>query len=171
MLETRVTVEDKGAKDIFRVMRELDDLDLTIGFQGDDGREQYPRTRVSVAQVALFNEFGTIDMPARGFLRSTMREQGDTIAQLFADNLKPVFELKRKPIPALELVGAGIVRLVKKKILTSRAWAAPNALSTLQRKGFNKPPLIDTSKMIAALSWAVRRKTGIGAGLILSMGK
>lgn len=162
---TSITYKDLGAKKIFEQLADLGTYDLTIGFQGVEGREFHPEAKVSLATVALFNEYGTINMPARSFLRSTMKEKADVIVRLFAENTAQVATGEATAIEALRRTGNGIVALVKEKILTSRQWAVPNTEATLRSKGRNKPPLIDTSYMIKNLTWAIRRD-----GLILEKG-
>src|SRR5690625_5303622 len=65
---------DHGLKAITRRMAKLDRREVTIGFHGD---EFYPDGK-SVAQVAIWNEYGTrstperpFDVPARPFMRTT----------------------------------------------------------------------------------------------------
>ena len=155
----------------------LSDAALTVGFQGPEAVEKYPRTGANVASVAMYQEYGVhrsrwppewphSGIPQRSFLRSSIFENRDKIGEKFAKATKrgigadatiggkgdPLFELGR--------VGASIVRMVKKKIRDSRSWAVRNADTTIARKGFNYP-LIETRKMLKAVSWAVRINNAI----------
>lgn len=165
-MRTTVQVNDKGLEEVVGVLAQLEGLDLTIGFQGADGAKQHPEAKVSLATIAMFNEFGTINAPARSFLRSAMRDNGDRIARIYAEELREVLMKGRKPKDALARVGSRVVALVREKIESSLLWATPNAPSTIAAKGPGKPPLIDTRYMLNHLSWAVRER-----GLIVRQGK
>jgi len=145
----------------------LSGAELVVGFQGPEAAERYKDTGANVASVAMYNEFGTpassrhAGIPQRSFLRSSVFENRDKITDKFAKATKrgigadattggkgdPLFELGR--------VGASIVRMVKTKIRGSRSWAKPNAPATVAKKGFDYP-LIETRKMLKAVSWGVR---------------
>jgi len=161
-----VKVDTDGLDEVSKNLDRLQALSLTIGFQGTDGARQHPEAKVSLATVAMFNEFGTINSPNRSFLRSTMREEGDRIARIYAEEMRAVFMQGKDPVAVLSTIGARVVGLVRDKIESSRVWATPNAPSTIRKKGVGKPPLIDTRYMLDHVSWAVRER-----GLIIKQGK
>ena len=69
--------KDMGAKKISEQLDYLGELFLTIGFQGATALALYPNksTPINVATVALYNEFGTQNAPARPFMRRTITRQ------------------------------------------------------------------------------------------------
>lgn len=152
---------DHGLVKVLANLAELKTLSLTIGFQGQTATASYP-SGVNVATVAMFMEFGTIDAPARGFLRSTMFEKRGAIAAAFAKGLAPVAEGKREPVDALAGIGHDVAEMVRDKIDRAPAWAAPLAASTVRKKGHSRP-LEETTLMRNSVTWAVRKGGAIVA--------
>jgi hypothetical protein len=154
-----VTYKDLRLKDILAKIAAVGKLALTLGFQGDKAAQLYPEG-VNVATVALYNEFGTVNAPARGFLRAAMFEFRDKIERLFAVALaRMVNTPSMSPMKALESVGRSIVQLIERKIRDSRSWAKANAPSTVAGKGFDYP-LHDSFLMSRSVTWAIRDRSG-----------
>jgi hypothetical protein len=161
---TTVTLNTRGLEVLRANLRALNDHVLTIGFQGPSGSQLYP-TGVNAATVALFNEFGTRNIPARSFLRSTLFEQRERITQIIRRAAESVVEQVAVELSAQAVIfhlgqaGREIVELVRTKMSRSRGWAKANAPSTVARKGFDFP-LHETGDLVEAVSWAVRDRTG-----------
>lgn len=169
-MSAEVKVIDHGLRPIMEALAELSQLTLTIGFQGATGAAIHPSADVPVATIALYAEFGTINAPARSFLRSTMFERRKDIARLYAVELGKVVGLKQKPVEALSNVGAGVVEMVREKINRARTWAVRNAESTIERKGHAQPLIggdaekaLVGGKMRDSVTWAVRKAGAIVA--------
>lgn len=155
-----VVADLEGLSVLEKQLDKLKGLRVTLGYQGAKGATVYAEGKdpPNVATVALWQEFGTIDIPARGFLRATMVEQSRAISETFAVELKRVFDCDnpRDPVDALAAAGARIVKLIKRKIDTSRQWATPNAPSTVAKKG-DDYPLHESDLMSESVTYAVRR--------------
>lgn len=160
--------KDLGAKKIGERLNELNNLALTIGFQGATGLTMYANGKINVATVALYNEFGTKDSPARPFMRRTINENLREIEAAFAFAFAQVVELKAKPIPAMAAVGRFIAQAMVEAIDTALSWAIPNSEGTIFAKGANRP-LIDTGLMKKSITWAVRK--GGPLGPVVKQGK
>ena len=140
------------------------DLQLTIGFQGRTGRQLYPlgfkkpgTKRVSVAQVATYQEFGTIDIPARSMLRGTLFERREDIRRSAVREFAMFMAIPHAdPVATLSRIGADVASFVAQRIERSRSWAKKNAPSTVKKKGFDNP-LHETDLMANSVTWAVRR--------------
>jgi hypothetical protein len=158
------TLVDKGLKQIQAKMKRLEQLGLTLGFQGDKAQQLY-ETGINVATAATFAEFGTQDAPARSFLRAAMFEFRDKIAKLWASGVERMLATRISAETMLEQVGREIVKLIERKIEAARSWAKPNAVSTVRGKGFDFP-LHDTFFLSRSVTWAVRDRSGA----ILSIG-
>lgn len=153
-----VTFIDRGLFDLKTELATMRKFKVTVGFQGQSGTQLYP-TGVNVATVALYNEFGTQDIPARSFIRGAINSARRSIAKFIARQYKRVFELKSTAEDALTEIGKFIAKKVKRRIDRAHKWAKRNAPSTVAKKGFNYP-LHDTEKMLESVSWAVRNEQG-----------
>lgn len=121
--------------DLGSIAKKLEGKKLRVGFfAGATEADGTP-----VAQVALWNEYGTATSPPRAFMRNTIKEKskgwGKSAAELLKGNDSGV---------ALGLMGDGIAGQVKETI--ENFTDPPNAESTVKRKGFNSP-LRDTLTM------------------------
>jgi hypothetical protein len=115
---------------------------------------------LTVAQVALYNEFGTDDgrIPERSFMRSTIKEQRKKIKTMAKKLNESVAKGKRTKKDALGLLGEELVGDIKQKIIDLRE--PENADSTLRKKdkrggGFSDNPLIDTGQMKDSIIYEV----------------
>jgi hypothetical protein len=161
-MPVEITFRDFGLALVRQRLRELGELAITVGFQGPEGAQLYP-TGVNVATVATFQEFGTRKIPQRAFLRSTFFERRDDVERIMAGAVEStITERTVPPVQALSDAGRAIVRLVERKINTSRGWAKPNRPATIAKKGFDYP-LHDTDLMARSVTWAVRRGGSIVA--------
>lgn len=163
-MSVKVTYTDKGLKELMDRLKDLQGLSITIGFQGREGGAIHPLATVPVAQIAAFNEFGTIDAPARPFLRTAIIDNKDQIAKAFAVEYAKVVEGKSAPVEASSEVGKVMVALVRKRIETANSWATPNAPSTIEKKGHARvlrggDPRKNVAEgtMLNAVTWEVRR--------------
>lgn len=146
---------DKGLQRLSETLEELKKLKVTVGVQGSDTLERYP-DGTTVAAVAQYNEFGTKDIPARGFMRRAVKGGGRQMATAAAEGLGGVVSRGEDPVDGLSPVAATLKNEVDSSLDTSSSWAAPNKPSTIRKKGPGKPPLYDTGRLRKALSWAVR---------------
>lgn len=153
-----ITYKDTGLRELRERLKALTKLSLTLGFQGESGRQKYA-TGVNVATVAMFQEFGTFRIPQRSFLRSTMFEQRERVEEIMARAATLVVH-GLGPVAALSDAGGLIAGLIKRKIDTSMGWAKRNQPSTIAAKGFNFP-LHETELMAKSVTWAVRKGRSI----------
>ena len=107
---------------------------------------------VSVAQVAAWNEFGTIHMPARPFMKQTVTENQDKVKELLWVAGQDVLNGVDTTV-ALNKVGVVAKALMQEQIDSGSF--APNAPSTIRMKG-SSHPLIDTGQMRQSVNYVVR---------------
>jgi hypothetical protein len=156
---------DKGLDLIRSKTKKLSALSLTIGYQGDKAEQLY-KTGISVATVATYQEFGTVDIPARSWLRASVFEFRDKIVRIWSIAYQRMLTTRSiSPEDMLASIGRQIVKLIERKITASRSWAKPNAPSTVAGKGFDYP-LHEEFIMSRSVTWAVRGRSGT----ILSIG-
>lgn len=134
------------------VQKYLDELDsriIQIGFQGqyDDG--------TTVAEVAAWNEYGTENAPARPFMRQTVTDKKDEIAQFQADAVAQGLKQHRNAAKTMNQIGVFMKAKVQEEIVDGKF--EPNAPSTIKKKGSSRP-LIDTSRMRQNVNYTVKNK-------------
>ena len=183
----RVTVKKKGPgiDAVFRKMRAISSLTLTVGVQGARAAKPVGRKEIrggflnldqetgeltehivtlragtNMASVAFFNEFGTRNIPQRSFLRGGIFEARADIAEEIAKAMaRYLVQPKADAVTALATVGRLAASKVRTRINTTSHWARPNAPSTVKAKGFDRP-LHNTDSLSKSLSWAVRGPGG-----------
>ena len=144
--------KDKGSKKIIRSAKDLKGSFVTIGVHGAEGEEVYPDSGVTVAEVAFWNEYGTITAPERSFIRSTIDESRQELDQLTTKFLKEIIAGKLTTEKALDKLGLKIQTLIQKKILELND--PVNAPATVARKGFNNP-LVDSRRLWRSIAYQV----------------
>lgn len=141
-----------------------------IGVGGRIGTGSVAKKGLTNAELAAIHEFGSADgrIPERSFLRSTFNANMPVYLQNLATLLERVFSGKMTVEKAFNIMGAKISTDVKKYITTGAGVPPPNAPSTLARKiakgawtkggllktKYEPRTLIDTGRMLAAITWA-----------------
>lgn len=185
----KVVDKDHGWKRMFQMARSLaGGAYAKVGILDDDkgGAQHGEGGDLTVAQIAVVNEFGTEDgkIPARSFVRATFDEQSANL-QIMAHALliQCFFGTNNMTVErALNILGAQLAAEIKKKVTTGAGVPPPNAPSTALRKaskGKTKKimgkeaktlgdamaqagalasvrTLVDTGRMINAVTWAVQ---------------
>jgi len=164
VLTSQVTYTDQGAARIFDQLRRLAELVVVVGVVGPRGQAVHPESDLSVATIALFNEFGTSTAPERSFLRSAVTEGRDDIARTYQQQVTLVVAGRRDALQALDACGRQAALLVRRKLDRAPEWAVPLSLITIKRKG-STIPLRDTDTMRKAIGWSVREGDENGASL------
>lgn len=136
---------DKVGQLLEEIIRQLDVGGLQVGFlQGATYADGTP-----VAQVAFWNEYGTTISPARPFFRRMIASESPGWGAKLAGAAKFT---NYDGVRAMSLLGEDIAGALQQSIAT---WQdPPNAKSTVERKGFNKP-LIETSHMQNSVGYQV----------------
>ncbi|MCK5090718.1 MAG: hypothetical protein KAQ88_12140, partial [Hyphomicrobiaceae bacterium] len=157
--------KDMGAKKISEQLDYLGELFLTIGFQGATALAIYPdrTTPINVATVALYNEFGTQNAPARPFMRRTITDNMREIQAEAAKNFAKVAALKLSAIDAMNEIGRFVAQKMVDRIDKSPSWAIPNAESTILDKGHDHPLIGKRTLMKKSITWAVRKGGAFGS--------
>ena len=115
----------------------------------------------SIAEYAVYNEFGTQNIPARPFMRTVAKEKPK---QWISGMVAKVRGKASDPAAwkgALVLAGEQMRADIKDSIQNG-SWTpnAPATVAAKARKGKVEPdhPLIDTGQMLAAVSYEVMEK-------------
>jgi hypothetical protein len=116
----------------------------------------------SILDIAIFNEFGTVHIPERPFLRSTFDAKREVFYRLAFALMRKVTADKLDAVDMLALVGERMVAEIKNTITRGAGVPPPNAPSTIERKGSSRP-LVDTGQLLNSITYEVV-DTGTGHG-------
>lgn len=139
-------------KKYFRELKKMTDMEIQVGFQGDQKYED----GTSIAQVAAINEFGASDIPERPFMRQSF-ENHEGELQAVCDAAQRLVSSGGSAEQALQQIGVVAKGLVQDEIVNGGF--APNAESTIKKKG-SEQPLIDTGTMRQSVNFVVKRRGG-----------
>lgn len=139
-------------KKYFRELKKMTDMEIQVGFQGDQKYED----GTSIAQVAAVNEFGASDIPERPFMRQSF-ENHEGELQAACDAAQRLVSSGGSAEQALQQIGVAAKGLVQDEIVNGGF--APNAESTIKKKG-SEQPLIDTGTMRQSVNFVVKRRGG-----------
>lgn len=163
MITTEVIVVDKGWNRVTNRINNLNGSFIKIGlpsegvvkngFQQGSGREE-STDMISLAEIALINEFGDGNIPSRPAIRKTF----DDNKELIIDYVKRQYALYVEEAinigTMLNKVGSFYSNLMKKEFLELRV--PPNAPMTIQAKGFDDP-LIDSGQTVETIQHVTGR--------------
>ena len=139
-------------KKYFRELKKMTDMEIQVGFQGDQKYED----GTSIAQVAAINDFGASDIPERPFMRQSF-ENHEGELQAACDAAQRLVSSGGSAEQALQQIGVVAKGLVQDEIVNGGF--APNAESTIKKKG-SEQPLIDTGTMRQSVNFVVKRRGG-----------
>jgi phage gpG-like protein len=126
--------------------------DIKVGVLSGTGEHSKSDNGQTLAEIAFWNEFGTKEIPARPFLRVTIRENRHLLKRLIARLYDLIIQNKITTDAAQKVLGAKVAALVQKKITQLRD--PPNTPHTIDRKGSSNP-LVDTGELKNSISWDV----------------
>lgn len=146
----RDTLTPEGQQ-FYRMLAELADKEVRIGFQHGEASED---DGTDICDIAAWNELGTEHIPSRPFLRKSVDENEGKINQFLQAEARSLASGKTAET-LLNEIGNFQKSLVQEKI--TEGSFAPNAESTIRRKGSSKP-LIDTGRMRQSVNYVIKRK-------------
>lgn len=134
-----------------KMLRELADKEVRVGFQHGKAMEE---DGADICDIAAWNELGTVHIPARPFLRQSVDDNVSKINNFLQSKKK---DLVRGISAEQVLKEIGIFQkdLIQEKITDGDF--APNAASTVKKKGSSKP-LIDTGRMRQSVNYEIKAK-------------
>jgi hypothetical protein len=144
--KNKVIERDMGWKRILRETRAMKRRGVKVGVLGDAERNDGQ----SMIDIAIYNEFGTKNIPARPFIRgsydSKRRELGKFKDRLLAQILRG----KLDTVHALKILGEHHKGQIQEYMTTLDD--PPNAPSTIEAKGSSNP-LIDNGQLRRSIDW------------------
>ena len=132
-----------------KALKQLDGLQVEAGWFETARYQAGPKVNpkmvgMPVATIARFNEFGTRRAPARPFMRLAYKEFLSTKEALQKKVARQMIAGKADPEKAMKQIGLFMEGCIVNSIKNG-GWA-PNAPSTVKKKGFDTP-LIDSGQM------------------------
>ena len=107
---------------------------VEIGILGIDKELKGKDGKTTILEYAVYNEFGTKNIPPRPFMRRTFEKDGDIISRYIDKRTEEVFDGKISGIQALKRIGEFVRSKIMKNISTANSWATPLSPSTIKRK-------------------------------------
>ena len=132
-----------------RRLKALDGTKVQVGFFEDD---KYEDTGMPVAQVAMFNEYGTHQHPTRPFMQDTF--ESTAAERIIKHGLKAVFVAAIKGQAIQHTLRELAKQLAECMQAHIDAYPGSNSAATILRKGFNDP-LYDTGKMMESVKFQI----------------
>ena len=143
-----VTDKDKGWKRIRSTLAALRKSSVRVGIQPN----QMTEDGQNLAQVAFYNEYGTMAIPSRPFMRTTLSQNREALDNLIDQQVNEVYTAHVEPRQFMGRIGAWYSGQMKDTI-TIGPWVK-NTAATIKRKGSSKP-LIDTGNLRATINYKV----------------
>ncbi len=137
-----VKVIDRGYNAAIKIQTQMNGVTLEVGIFDPE-----------LAEIAIFNEFGTSNAPPRSFIRSTFDAKRDEFGRRIEEATKKIYATRK--LKALGDVGAWLAQSMQRTI--DAGVPPPNAESTVKAKGHGHT-LINTGAMRAALTFKVESK-------------
>lgn len=145
-----------NVKNLMEMMKKHKNAYVTVGVHQDAGRYTEGSNPPEVAQVALWNEFGTENMPERSFFRSALSESESKINSWREEMIVQILEGKMDIKKALESIGFRVQVLIQNKIKSN---VPPKLASSTARgktrDGVAPVTLIDTGLMLRSVTYRV----------------
>lgn len=157
MIKMTTKTTEKGGEGFKRLQQMLHKYKaayVTVGVHEDAG--VYPDEGVSVVEVALWNEFGTRDIPERSFFRSAIDENDAKINAWREEAITNIIEKGWTIEKALEMMGLRLQLLIQNKIKSNVP--PPNSEATLAAKkaaGVPANTLINSGLMLRSIAFRI----------------
>ena len=146
-MASRVVYTDRGLSKLGEQFAEFHGLSLRVGIPGGEYADGLP-----VAQVAAYQEYGTITIPARSFLRRPLYNKRYRVAREMSRFLTFAVRGHISAIDALRKSGALASEIVRDAIRSGDF--RPLAPSTVAKKG-HAHPLIDSGKLLSSIGFRI----------------
>lgn len=132
---------DLGFNRIMRDLEKLDGMEVVAGMLRDSGKAS---NGASYVDIATWNEYGTRRIPSRPFIRISADTNRQAWAKMAQQCVNGVID-GDSPTEAAQVIGHRMVEDIR-KVIGDKSKLAPNAPSTIAKKGRNEP-LVDSGEM------------------------
>lgn len=156
---SNVRVDDRVWKQIMRhasmQSSQAKESHVKVGILGSAATKSQAEG-ISIIELAAIHEFGSpaAGIPERSFIRRTLKERESEIAKITAVLAKKFIRGELTLERALNQLGAQVAAMIKNTVTAGEHIPPPLKPATVRRKGSDRP-LVDTGRMIAAVTWKV----------------
>lgn len=137
---------------------------VEIGILAVDKERKGSNNEVTILEYAVYNEFGTKDIPARPFIRNAIESNEEVLNKYIEKRMEEVLDSKITGRVALMQIGKYIRGLIIQSIATATSWATPLSSKTLKaklKKGSNNDKtLIEDRFLIRSIRYQIVSKKG-----------
>lgn len=149
-------VVDHWTRNVQAKFDDINNTTLKVGVTEKSGAKPHPEGNGStVGDIAFYNEFGTMQIPSRSFIRDWVDGNIENIAKEIGTDTLRVIMSNETMRDALKKRGKtyreSVIRRIRNRI------PPPNAESTLAQKS-GDIPLIDTTTLLEAIVYEVEKK-------------
>jgi hypothetical protein len=145
---------DKGYKDLVKRVYGIERPTVDVGVLDAGGGLVYPDGTATILDVAIWNEFGTKNIPSRSFIREWFDENEDQLRADLRVLMESVVAGKRTKEQILEIIGQRAVAQIQERI--SSSIPPPNARSTVRQKKGSETTLVDTGLLRSSVTYKVK---------------
>lgn len=152
----QVIIKDRGLTKILANMKDLDDAQIAVGFQGPEGGAIHPDGDMDIVGIAVIHEFGApgAGIPERSLIRATFDAKINDWVRVATKIAERVYSTTPEtPGRALGVLGEVVVADYRKAI--TAGIPPPLKAATIARKG-SSTPWLDTGITRDAITWTVR---------------
>lgn len=145
-----VTDKDNGYRALAEQVFGIERPKISVGIH--EAEAAHANGKVTVGDIATWNEFGTRTIPARSFIRAFVDEKQDEIRATAKGLLLQVVRGKLTKEQALDQLGLWLQGQIQRRM--AEGIPPPNAEATIEKKG-SSTPLIDTGALRSAVTFKV----------------
>jgi hypothetical protein len=147
--------ETPAGRRLRQQLEQLSKLEVRVGFQ--HGKEKDKDTGADIADVAMWNELGTVHSPPRPFLRQSVDNNASRITAMCKAQLQRIIKGEATAEEVLKQIGMMQKAFVQDTI--SSGQFTPNAPATVEKKDSDQP-LIDTGHMMQSVDFVIQTRKG-----------
>ena len=158
-MKTGIHIESKtDGKKLKALMKRLEGKGVKAGILSGTGEHPNAEAGQTIAEIAFWNEYGTrnkdgsVRIPERSFVRSTIAENNKKYFRMISKLLKRLINGTMTSAQAQAILGQEVMSDIQNKI--NSISEPPNAPETIDRKGFDNP-LVHTAALKQHISWGV----------------
>jgi hypothetical protein len=148
---TRITVRDTGELRPLAGLR----FNMTAGIHEQEASQPHGNSGLTVGEIAMVNEFGSGNIPARKWMRKWAQQQVRTVAAEIRDALVPMAKKLDYSNPGALRVVAQRMKSTMRGMVLGGLITPANSARTLARKAPEDRPLVETKQLVNSAEAAV----------------